>query len=109
MTKYEVVEYAKNTWNEDGSAVAHDKWVCDNESDLILQWRVRQIEAEMLGRSDSYFEALEDGESVNYSEHYMPDDDAVYAALKEMGYADAEISTVMELEETTAQNAQEES
>ena len=102
MGKYQVVEYAKNTWNEDGSAVAHDKWVCDNESDLILQWRVRQIEAEMLGHSDSYFEALEEGEPVNYSEHQMPDDDAVYAALKEMGYTDAEISKVIELDRENA-------
>jgi hypothetical protein len=101
--KYEVAEYAKNTWNEDGSAVAHDKWVCDNEFDLILQWRVRQIEGEMLGHSDVYFEALEDGVSVNYSEHYMPPDDAVYAALKELGYTEAEISTVMELDKENAE------
>jgi hypothetical protein len=102
MSKYEVVEYAKNTWNEDGSAVAHDKWVCNNESDLILQWRVRQIEGEMLGYSDSYFEALEDGEPVDYSEHYFPPDDAVYASLKEMGYTDADISKVMELDKEVA-------
>ena len=100
--KYEVAEYAKNIWYEDGSAVVHDRWACDNKIDLIIQRRVRQIEAEMLGHPDTYFEALEDGGPVNYSEHYIPGDDAVYAELKELGYTTAEISTVMELDEKDA-------
>jgi hypothetical protein len=90
---YEVVEIQKNTWNDDWSSAINNRWVCDDENDAILQLAVRKVEAEMLGRTDAYFEAREDGEPMERRDD-PPEDDEVCGALLSMGYSEAEILAV---------------
>ncbi len=93
--KYEAVEISKNTRNEDWSQVISARWVCDSEYDALVLKAAREVEAEILGRSDSDYEAREDGEVIAGD---APEDDDVYACLVEMGYTDGEIGEVLCIE-----------
>jgi hypothetical protein len=96
MAKYEVVEMEKNTWNEDGSPSITNRWLCESETDALNHSHVRKVEAEIQGRTDVCFEALEDGEPLDRAGLEVPEDDVVFDALAEMGYAKEEILSVLQ-------------
>jgi hypothetical protein len=96
MAKYEVVETEKHTWNHDGSPSITNRWVCDSAEDALNHSHVREVEAEILGRTDAEYEAREDGETIDHAGWEVPNDDVVFEALAKMGYAEEEIFSVLQ-------------
>jgi hypothetical protein len=94
--KYEVVEMEKNTRHENGTPIVNDRWPCESETEALNHAHVRQVEAEIQGRTDVYFEARKDGQSIDLAGWEIPDDDVVFEALAEMGYTKEEILSVLQ-------------
>ena len=94
--QYEVVEMERNAWHEDRTPIVSTRWPCKSEADAIIQLRVREVEAEIQGRTDVHYEAREDGKSIDRTEWEAPDDDVVFGALAEMGYTEEEILSVLQ-------------
>ncbi len=93
--KYEVIETEKNTWLEDGSPSITDRWACASEYDALTHAHIRSVEARILGRSDSDYEAVADGKPIDHTDWDAPEDDVVYAALVEMGYTTEQVRVVL--------------
>lgn len=85
-SKFEVIEMEKNKWNHDGWPSITNRWVCDSAEDALNHSHVREVEAEILGRTDAEFAAREDGEPINLAGWEVPDDDFMFGVLAEMGY-----------------------
>ena len=94
--QYEVVEIQKNAWQSDWTPIINDRWPCESETDAVNHSHVRQVEAEIQGRTDVYFEAREGSQPIDLDGWEVPDDDVVLEALAEMGYTEKEILAVLQ-------------